>query len=127
MGFWLVGVEDGFAFEGGADGRQGLERGFFAGADEFAGFGKIIPEEWSYVWFDDDIGFLAPFKIGVFLDNGKGTAENICKGAGLVDRARFQVNSNHKFRAEQERAFDGHERREESVDERAPFIFHGNE
>ena len=63
----------------------------------------------------------------MFLDDGEGTAEDIGKGARFVDRACFQVNGDHKFRAEEKQAFDGHERSEKAVDERATFIFHGNE
>src|SRR4029077_441328 len=116
-----------FTAQGCADFRKGGFHGSLADGDEIVGTGKVIPNEWLDVWFDDDIGLLAPGDVTVALDDIERPADDVRYGAGIFQVSRFQINRDDDVRAEQQCAFHRNGRSEKAINESASFKLDGHE
>jgi hypothetical protein len=129
----LLGSESGEAgtvFVGGEGfqnvGQSGLG-GDFSGGDQIISAREIVPDERLNVGLDNDVGLRAPGQVGVALDDGERSADNVGGGAGRGEAAGFEVNGNGDVGAEQAGTFDWDGGCQEAIDEGATFELDGDE
>lgn len=122
----LLGGRERFPFQSSANGGQRLAGSLFSRADHVGRLREIIPQKWSDVWLDDDVGMAAPFDVGVLLDDGEGTAEHVGEGARFFDRAGFEMDGDDQLGSKEQGAFDWNKGREKTINEHTAFEFDGN-
>src|SRR5215469_8356276 len=73
-----------FTAQRGANLRQGVKGGNFAGGHHVGRFGEIVPDKLLYIRLDDDVRLRAPGKVGMALHDVERAAKDVSKCARLL-------------------------------------------